>query len=462
MVRLTRRICWEGSGLSTGTLTAIKSKCSSLLDVILSEKAFCFYIITCMVLVPLSEFISELCGQQLTAERAVFTAYAVVGVFMCTAKLALRPSGKHWSDFFFFTLNIFMFISLIFSCDIARVNRPDALTNEYPIFFVGYFCMMFAGFQLSSVKLRRYVLLTMVVLSSLEGILGIMQTFGFKIMPVPWKATSTQVYVLTQNTNFWGGLSVLFVGVTAGAVIFSKKTSHLIISCIAAVVAVYCSFNSMARLAWVGDVAIIGVLLISLLIMKKRNKGDDSYKIYLRNFAIFLAVCVFAVGITFAISDLPARRINLSAQEMQQLGDGNTANFGSARGWKWKICLEAFPNHWVTGVGLDNIYQCYLESKYWNTNMVYSNFAHNVYIQTLVTEGLFAFINFMALLVISTVLGIKRILKTEDNEDRFITWTCFAMFVGYSVAAFFNCRLFYVELYYMAILGMMNARKLQH
>lgn len=444
--------------LSTGTLSVFKSKCSSLLDIIVSEKAFCFYIITCMILVPLSEFISELCGQQLVAERAVFTGYAIVGAFLCAAKIALRPSGKHWSDFFFFTLNIFMFISLVFSCDIARVNRPDALTNEYPIFFVGYFCMMFAGFQLSSIKLRRYVLFTMVVLSSLEGILGVMQTFGFKIMPVPWSETTTQVYVLTQNTNFFGGLSVLFVGVTAGAVIFSKKTSHLIISSVAALIAVYCSFNSMARLAWVGDIAIAGVMFVSLLIMKKRNKGDGSYKIYLRNFCIFLAISVLAVGITFVISDLPALRISKSALEMQQLSDGKTATFGSSRGWKWQICLEAFPNHWVTGVGLDNIYQCYRECKYWNPSMVFSNFAHNVYIHNLVTQGLFAFINFMALLVISTVLGIKRILNSEDNEDRFITWTCFAMFVGYSVAAFFNCRLFYVEFYYMAILGMMNAR----
>ncbi|SCW32878.1 O-antigen ligase [Ruminococcaceae bacterium YRB3002] len=444
--------------MNTDTVATLKRKGSSLLDILLGEKAFCFYIIACMILVPLSEFISELFGYQLTAERMVFSAFGVIGAFMCTAKFALRPSGRHWSDIFFFTLNIFMFLSLIYSCDIARVNRPDAKTNEYPIFFVGYYCMMFAGFQLSSAKLRKYVLYTMVVISGLMGILGIMQTFGFKIMPVPWKTTTTQVYVLTQNTNFWGGLSVLFVGLTAGAVIFSRKISHMIISGISAFIAVYCSFNSMARLAWAGDIVVVVVLFVSLLIMMRKNKGDADYKLYLRNFFIFVAIAAAAVGVTFIISDLPARRIGLSAREMQDLGQGNSDSFGSDRGWKWKICLESFPKHWVLGVGIDNIYQCYKESIYWTTNMQYSNFAHNVYIQTLVTQGLFGFLNFMALLVISTVLGIKRVLKSQDRDDRVVTWICFAMFIGYSAAAFFNCRLFYVELYYMAIIGMMNAR----
>lgn len=438
---------------------SIKSSSSKILSVLLSQEVFCFYIISWMVLIPLSEFISELMGSTLTAEQNVCAIYGLVGVFLCTAKLALDRNDKHWSDFFYLSLHAFMFISLIFSCDIARILRPNATSNEYPAFFLCYYAMLFAGFQVSKNSLRKLVLYVFIGLSFLEGIIGSLQTFEIKIMPALWNETTKEVYGLTQNTNLYGALSVLFVGACGWMFIFSTNKVVKVIAGILSVLAVYCSYMTMARLAWVGDVVVVITYVVSILIMMKRNKGDKKYKGYLISCLIWIGLGVIGVAISFLTTrTLLKESIEHANYEISKAEEGNIDRLGSGRGAIWSFCIEALPRHWVTGVGLDNLKQCYIENHKWVQGMYYSNQAHNCYLQVLTTQGVFAFINYMALLVISTVKAVKRILTTDDDEDRRITWAYLAMFAGFSVAMFFLFRSFTVEPYYCAVIGLMNPR----
>lgn len=437
---------------------SLKGNSSKVLSIIFSQETFCFYIISCMVLIPLSEFISELMGSQLAAEQNVCAIYGMIGVFLCTGKMALNPTGRHWSDFFYLTLHAFMFISLIFSCDIARILRPNVTSNEYPAFFLCYYAMLFAGFQVAKNSLRKLVLYVFIGLSLFEGIISALQTVEIKIMPSLWNETTKEVYGLTQNTNLYGALSVLFVGACGWMFIFSSNKIIKVIAGILTVLAVYCSYMTMARLAWVGDAVVVVTYVVSILIMMKRNKGDKKYKSYLISCLIWIGLGVVGVAISFLTNNLTQQHIEHAGYEIEKAEEGNIDRLGSGRGAIWSFCIEALPRHWVTGVGLDNLKQCYIENPKWVPGMYYSNQAHNCYLQVLTTQGVFAFINYMALLIISTVKAVKRVLVNDDEEDRKITWAYLAMFAGFSAAMFFLFRSFTVEPYYCAVIGLMNPR----
>ena len=436
----------------------MSNKFNSFIDVLLGEKTFCLYVISCMVAVPLTELISEIMGYQLKAQQDVFAVFGIIGLFLCATKIALRPVTKSWQTFFFLTLHIFMFLSLIFSQDIARVNRNQT-TNEYPIFFVGYYCLMFAAFQISTTKLRKYVLFTFISLALSEGILAVLQTFRIRIMPVLWQAAGneTNAFGLTHNTNLWGGLSVIFFGATVGAYIFAKKNLSRVIFGIISVIAAYASFGSNARLAWVGDFCVIVFYLVSLLIMRKRDK-----KLYASRLkAYFLWLSLFAGCIVVAILLRPDAIKNRIMAILSDFDSDMSENHlaGSGRFYLWNIAWQSFKKHWVFGVGLDNLKGAFTENPLWFSYMKVSNQAHNEYLQVLATQGLFAFINYFSLLLITLVKGIKRVLKCEEEEDRVVTWIFLSMLVGYMVASFFLFRAFNVVMYFFIVIGMINPVK---
>ncbi|MBR2523605.1 MAG: O-antigen ligase family protein [Clostridiales bacterium] len=438
-----------------------RDKFSSIMELIFGEKTFCLYIVLCMISVPLTEMISEFNGIQLRWEEVTFTFCGLIGVFLCTGKIALNPTGKHWTDFFYFTLHIFMFVSLVYSANIARILRPNAPTNEYPSYFLGYYAMMYAGAQLSSKKLRKIVLGTFIGLAAFEGVVGILQTFNIKIMPVMWKGISNQSYGFTQNTNLYGALCVLFVGACAGLFIFTKNAKLRVISGIVFFIAMYNSVTTASRLSWLGDCAVAAFLLVSILIMMIRNKDDrKTYKKMLIWFAVLLVIAAGAAVCGVMNSSFIVEKFEQTGTEIAAATSegGNAGSVGSGRMTIWTFALKAFPRHWVTGVGLDNLYQCYIENRQWVNGMYYSNQAHNEYLQVLVTQGVFAFINYMAVLIIAGVKGVKRVLKNDDNEDRILTWIFLAMFAGYCVSQFFQFRSFTVEPYFFLLIGLVCPR----
>ena len=320
--------------------------------------------------------------------------------------------------------------------------------------------MMFAGFQLSSKKLRKIVLYTFIGISVPECILGIMQSFGFKLVYQMHgkNVTGNDIGVLTQNSNYFGGLVVLFLGAALGAALFTKNKYRKIFYYILSAACVYCSYATTSRSSWLG----VGVMLITYMIifgvMSRKYKGEKLYKLYLKVLVIGAAAVIVCGIILIIASPLLMERVTRSMNEIKGLMSGDISHFGSNRGYIWTYCLEAIPKNWVIGVGLDNLYYVYTTSKHWMPAMYYSNRAHNVFLHILTTQGVFAFANYMAMLIVATVSAVKRIVKNDDEGDRHLTLTYFAMFVGYLAVAFWICRVFNVEMYFYITLGVMVPR----
>jgi len=121
----------------------------------------------------------------------------------------------------------------------------------------------------------------------------------------------------------------------------------------------------------------------------------------------------------------------------------------------WKYGLMTVPTHWLTGLGLDHYGYSFFLNPEWEFGMWYQDKGHNEYIHILVTEGVFAFANYVALLVYAAHRGIKSVLNEQDEARRRVAWIITAMFVGYGAQAFFNSSVVNVVLYFWIVIGLM-------
>ena len=425
-------------------------------NIILDERTYFFFVISCMIIMPFAELVSEIFGIVYYSQPAILSVYGIAGFCLCTLRIMMniKSNGIKWQDIFFISLFTFTVIALVFSS--AGLDGGEQLSNsELPAHFLAYYSLMYASFQINDKRRRKIIIFAFAGLAFAEGILGILQTFEIKIQDVFWEETTTQVYGLTQNTNYFGGLSVLFFGATIALFIFSEKKLHKLITAIIFAITYYCSFNTMARLAWVGDFAIVLFMIISILIMKGRNKGDGLYRKYIVSWAVSLLLISVITVASFMKSDLPAERVSQSVSELES---GDVNEFGTLRGYIWKYCFESVPKHWATGIGLDNLRMVFYENPSWKEGMYSRGKAHNEYIHTLTTQGVFAIFNYLLLLILSAKKSIRKILDTKDKEERILTWITLAMFSGYVVQALFNSSIINVAMYFWIVVGLLNPR----
>jgi len=83
---------------------------------------------------------------------------------------------------------------------------------------------------------------------------------------------------------------------------------------------------------------------------------------------------------------------------------------------------------------------------------------HNEYIHILVTQGIPALINYLALLIYAGVGAVKNILKETSKKKRAICWILLGMFVTYCLQALFNSSIPYVVIHFWLVIGLIAPR----
>ena len=119
--------------------------------------------------------------------------------------------------------------------------------------------------------------------------------------------------------------------------------------------------------------------------------------------------------------------------------------YGSGRLILWQNTLKLVPKYFFFGCGIDNFGYAYTRVN--GASYGYYDKAHNEYLQTLVTQGIFVTITYLTLLAIIFFRG----LKCNNN----LTITLFISFIGYSVQAFLNISVVTVAPFYFIIMGLL-------
>lgn len=431
---------------------------------ILTEKFYFCYAVSLMLLMPAAELISELLGSNFITQPAILSAYGITGLLAAMINLFNRYRSKqafYPSDIFFILLVLFAAVSLIFSKDIIN-STMGWFYDELPLHFMAYFSLMFAGTMITDDRLRKKVLYTFAVVAAVQGIIAFFQTFGLRISEcfydTEWHEIENLSYGLTQHNNWFAGLSTIFAAACAGLYIFDEKNKKLKYLYLAlAALSIYVSFCTGARIAWVGNAVIILFYIISLNIMKKKKYDDALLKPCIRSYLVVLAVYAVIITLIAVFRDTFTSGINDFLRESLSDFDG----LGTMRGYIWKYGLESVPHNWLTGVGLDNYIYVFHSNPKWSEGMFSQAKGHNEYIHTLATQGIFAAINYIALLVFAASAAVKDVINTENDTHRRITWIFLGMFFGYAAQAFFNSSVINTAMYFWIVIGMLTPKTIQ-
>lgn len=434
---------------------SISPKTAALLDKICTEKFFYYYIISVMLIIPIAELITEILGYRFVTQPVILYIYGVVGLAAVFVNLLYKYGEKKYypSDIFYILLVFFAFIALAFSKDIEN-SCMGFEYDELPMHFMAYFALMFAGTMINDDRLRKNVLLTFCIVGALQCIVALFQTFGFRIAEcyydTEWHAIDKLSYGLTQHNNWFTALSIIFAAAAIGLFIFTEKAKKISYAYLAlAALSIYVSFCTGTRISWVGNAVIILFYIASLIVMKFNKYDKSLLKSCILSFLVILAIYAIIIVSIFALKET----FNSGIDDFARESSAGFEEMGAKRGYIWKYGLEAVPANWLTGVGLDNYDYVFKSNPKWSEGMFHQAKGHNEYIHTLVTQGVFAVINYIALLAYSFFTGVKNVINTKDENHRQITWIFLGMLIGYAAQAFFNSSVINVAMYFWIIIG---------
>jgi len=440
----------------------IKAKISDILEKLTSETFFYYYIVFVMISLPVTEIFDGRHSQVFASQPIIVEMAGFLGGFLFIVHFIKHRHIKYYpSDLFCILLFVFALLSAFFTQNYSA-TAFGFYYDEWLSNFVGYFGLMFAGTMIHDKQLRKNILKAFVAVTVIQTAVATLQTFGIPVISCYWVCKNTYsdclAYGLTQNTNWYGGLSVLLFACTSGIFLF---TSNKLVRNIVYAISMLCFYtliSSEARLAWVGAFAYLVFMAVSMIVM--RHKGYDKVKLksIQKRFGILLAGMTIVIIICIVFFGRIISRLNKTSNELNSGFDG----FGSGRGEIWRQGLKMYPKYWAFGIGLDNFRDVYfLDPDFHGDEAVTSGKAHNEYLQYLVTQGIFQFIIYISLLIYTAIAAVRNVIHNEDNEERFINWILLGMFIGYSAKAFFDCNIVNILPYYWITIGMLLTKKSQ-
>ena len=444
---------------------------------IASDKVLCYISMALLVFLPVAEIIQEfLKASKIKAFRFMYPSYYqpyVVGifgiiltVFVILSFIGRAVTGKfkfYVADVFYFTLLFFMLVSMFCSKNFGVFSDGVPFYMEHPLHFLCYYGLFYAGSMIGDTKLRRKVIFTYAIVALIQGVVAFLQTRGIEIAFCLYEADRpgyTAAYGLLQNTNFYGTLSCILTAATSGAFImssmlFKKKAAKWIFFALT-ILMFYTMISSMARLAWVGLGAMILMYIISLIVMRKGAIDKDSLRQVMIDFITviigYISVIILNIILESSITDKLEQTVE-DASTITRSGD-----FGNGRGDIWRAALSSVPHHWLTGIGLDNLAEAFREQPGWQPGMYVQSKGHCEYIHTLATQGVFALINYVALLIYAAVSSIKAIFNEKNDVKRSLLWIFFGVFVAYISQALISSSVMNVAPYFWLILGLVTSR----
>lgn len=434
-----------------------------------SEKTLYFLSALIILLMPVSEVIAEVLSHfhpkilPSLFHPFFFCLFGAIGtlvaVFYKYSELTSAELRGKWfaSDIFYLLMILFMVLSAVFSVNPGMYARDYLLNSENPLDFLGYFFLFYAGSRIKSVEYRKKLIVVLFIVEAMHGIAAFFQTFNIQIAYSLLTWHSGSAYGLTPNSNYYGGLAVFMLACVSGAFLFSelfgaKKLLRVLFVVFAGFV-FYTMMGSRARLVWPGFAVMIVFYLVSGLVMIKSDIDRAKLKRYFISLLVLCAVFAAVFAVTFLFTNYITEAVTRTQMEV----DGKLDNgIGSDRLLLWRDGLESVPRHWITGIGLDNYYQVFIE-KYGGADYAFFRAkAHNEFVNTLVTQGVFAFAFYMFVYARTVVTNVKKIFRSGNEISGTLNWMFLAMFVTYLAQAFFNTSVRSVAPHFWLVFGLLN------
>ena len=444
----------------------------------LQDKVFAYMAIAFLVLLPVEEIFFEILRKLKVGEFKKFTptkhhayiiaVFAVLLLITIVASFVLRCMKEGFkiyvADIFFCTLTIFMLISMFCSVNFGVFAGGSAYNCEWPLHFMCYYGLFYAGSMIKDSEMRKRILLAYAAIAVIEGIVAFFQTYDLELAYCLFREdrVSRTTYGTVQNTNFFGTFSCILTAATAGLFIFSSKISKSkifkwVMFAISLLI-FYVLLASQARLAWLGMIGFVCTYAVSLVVMRKGAIDKDSLRQITIDFLTIIMGFIAVIIVTIICTPYIVSRVEYTA-EHDTFASISDEGFGSGRGWIWKVAFTATRNHPLTGIGLDNLGQAFREMPTYIEGVSrIQDKGHNEYIHTMATQGIPAIINYLALLVYSVAGAVKAIFKEKDDLKRSLLWICLGVVATYLAQALLSSSVLNVAPYFWLMLGLITPR----
>lgn len=435
---------------------------------LVSEEVFYKAVLIMLVGLPVVELITEILVNYTDAlipsffQPQIISLFGILGTFLTILYLLTLPREKRklrLADIFYFTLLFFMVISAVFSLNPGVYSGGYPFYCEHPLHFLAYYWLYFAGTLIDKKQYRKNILFAFTGVALLEGVFAFFQTYDIELSYSLYYHAERTAYGLTQNSNFYGGMCVIFVSAVSGMYIFADnivdaKIKEYGLLAVASFL-FYTLLGSRARLAWIGIVGLIIFYFISLFVMYRKAEDKAVIKAAVRRALILLGAFVAVFGIAFFFTDYISE---VMVRSYWEFANGDIEKMGTDRIYNWKMGLSNVPANWLTGVGLDNYRYVFISAPDYMEGMYLQDKAHNEYIHILVTQGVPSLINYLTLLILTASRTVKNIIKENAPEKRALAWIFLGIFIAYCAQALFNSSVNYVVIYFWLVIGLMAPR----
>lgn len=361
-------------------------------------------------------------------------------------------------DYLFYVLVFAGIMSILFSLDkeiaiLGKIYRHEG--------FLTIFCyyLLFITWKVEGnkkdIKIILNIITVMAIINSIYGLLQIYSPFKFILR---YGLDHDMASGICGNPNFFGTYVVTLLGIVSSRFLIEKKIKGIDIFLI--ILFFISVINSQSTGPFLTVIVTTLFLIIYLLIKKK---------VVLKK----MIILIILLPLTYIIIDYVNNEIfYIKKCEMcdlaSEISGNNEENYSITNGRLeiWKNSLDIVKKYPIAGVGYDNFYLAYYEGvnfsevifvsmdgeikavkKYWS---IIDN-AHNVYLHTLVSNGLIGFIPYLILCLYTFIRG----LKTKES----LVIILLGGFVAYSVQAFGNINVLQVTPIYYIIIGLILSIK---
>ena len=336
-------------------------------------------------------------------------------------------------DILLYLLIILGAISTIFAVNTRTAKYGELTRNEGLLSLLSYYLILLNLKNMSNEKYKDIIIKTLGVIGIIQIIYGILQVYTDFSFILHFEI-SHMAFGLMGNPNFFGSYMVIVVSYAFSKYMLERKKKYLVLSVV--------FFMGLCLSSSTGPILSFFLVIVFFSIFyRKKIKWKDLLKIII----LFILTYIFVVfSLKFVHAKLYNKEINPDYLS-KEITNFDSSNIGNGRVNLWIDSLPLVKKYWAFGAGIDNF-----GIVYGSRGGLYFDKAHNVYLQILITNGIFALTIYMIILGIIFFKGLK--LK----ETIYIS--LLMAFIGYCIQAFANISVIEVAPSFYIICGLLLSK----
>lgn len=356
--------------------------------------------------------------------------------------------------FFFTAYMIWTFVSCVFAENKKNVFEGTGYRKEGYFMYLNYAGFFLCAFLLDSDQLRKIILNTIIVVTTLMAILSL--CVSMKINPVFFNmyfVNTSRKTAYFSNVNHYGYFLMISLMACFGMYVTEKNKKVKVLYLISFAFISYMLIYNNTFGCYLA-VAISLILYTIYVIIKKKNVVTTLCAILIfvilsctvkennKNLAYYNIK-----GIVKDIKAIVTRVINIKDDDDDEI-EKDFEKAGTSRVKLWKYGLQFFAENPILGYGPDN-----LDAKYDSVGIIDQDRPHNLLIQLATTSGLPGLILYVTAVGIIIIKGIKEFLKKDEKGQIFLL-----VVITYLISAMFGNSMYYTSPYFFIFLGfLMNS-----